>query len=215
MKLFLTLALICGMYSLFANAWMTAKLGSGTASKPMQPLKGANNGPSQVQPHAQGHPQSQGSSFSETMVEQKSLKFEDLIHLLLFQGQQNFSSVISSIETNDTVCDGQNTFYNFDLIPFQMRECFLKKIIKNNPNIDLDLTKPTNWASLSNQVQSLLIALTNSNGKYNFPYSLNACMSKAKLESTLCNNLNTFIDTYLQSQLNYVPATSSIQYLKK
>jgi hypothetical protein len=148
---------------------------------------------------------------SEIKVPKQSLSLEELVHTLLFQGKmstqqifQNWTSLLDQLETNDTVCDGQETFYNWDILPMSMRMSLLKKLSKI---VEVNLTAPTNWANLSSQIQELLIALVSGNGKFNFPVSLKNCLSKRNLQNLLCEKLSIFIDTQLQQQLSYVSPT--------
>ena len=145
---------------------------------------------------------------SETKVTKQGLSLEDMVHTLLFQGRmgtnQNWTSLIDQIETNDTTCDGQETFYNWDILPMSLRMSLLKKLAKI---VDVNFAGPTNWASLSSQIQELLAALVSGNGKFSFPVTLKNCLSKTKLENLLCEKLSSFIDTQLQKQLSYVTPT--------
>ena len=194
MKFILTLSIICcTLYTLCSSQHV----------RMAKPVPNQNNkGGSGPQAHAPIH--------SEPTTVKPQLRLEDLMHMLLFQGEQNITSILSAIETNDVVCDGKETFYNWDVMPLNIRLSFLKRLIKNNPDIVLDLAAPTNWASLSTQVQSLLSAMMSAGGKFNLPIKLSTCLSRSKLEATLCTKLSTFIDAYLQSQLTSVHSNNKI-----
>ena len=196
MKFLLTLSIICCFYTLLAHA-------SVDRVRMAKPVTNQNN-------KGGGGPQAHAPIHSEPTTAKASLRIEDLIHMLLFQGEQNVTSILNAIETNDAVCDGKETFYNWDVMPLNIRLSFLKKLIKNDPNIELDLAAPTNWASLTTEVQSLLTALLSAGGKFNLPIKLSTCLSRSKLEATLCTNLSKFIDAYLQSQLTGVPSNNKI-----
>jgi len=138
------------------------------------------------------------ASFKPRQVEQ----LVEIFYELLFRGK-NWTSVFADIETLDELCNGKETYYNFDVLPLHIRFGILRRVAQIVP---VNFTAPTNWENLPTQVKSLLTNTTSQgvSGMFYMPFDLNACMSKITLEQILCENLKSFVQDQLEMKLNFV-----------
>ena len=148
---------------------------------------------------------SESSESSEFAAKFKPHQVENLVEIfyeLLFRGK-NWTSVFADIETLDELCNGKETYYNFDVLPLHIRFGILRRVAQIVP---VNFTAPTNWENLPTQVKSLLTNTTSKgvNGVFYMPFDLNACMSKITLEEVLCENLKNFVQDQLEMKLNFV-----------
>ena len=135
----------------------------------------------------------------------KGADFETIIHTLIVKfynitSLKDVVNFLSMIETSDTVCDSQSTYYLYDVLPIVMRFGIMKKA-----GVSVDMTHPTNWNSLSTTTQETLLALA---GSY-LPINLNTCISASRVQDLLCTMFGSLLQKKLQTQINFVYNPSS------
>ena len=146
-------------------------------------------------------------SYSDTGkgCKKSKIQVQDLIHQIFFANQNinslnEIQTILSQFDTGDQ-CDGQNTFFNWDVIPLEYRFLILKRV---DPSIDLE-NSPTNWLSLSNDTQQ---ALNTTLAQY-LPVNLNSCLSVSLLQNALCNQLGSFLTQKIQAQVSFVASQAN------
>ena len=141
----------------------------------------------------------------------KSQEFEFESFMIHVLGKaQNFTNLndlvefLEKIETDDLVCDSQETFYLWDLLPVKIRFGLLKKV-SSLTSETIDFVGKTNWDSLSEGLKDSIFSFVSGFA----PVKLNVCISKTRLKEQVCLALGNIMDKKLQDQLNFVYKASS------